>query len=121
MASNSRSTGALWERLQFQKRGQGADGMGGEGPFGPYETQFTISAGLTPLQGGEAVMGSRLAGQQPYIVTVRQSTNTRLVTTDWQIVDDCNADRVFAISAPPTDPDGKRAWLEMLVTEGALS
>jgi head-tail adaptor len=121
MPSNNRNAGALRERFAFQKRGQGNDGLGGSGAFGAWETQFTVSAGLHPLRGSEAVMGDRLAGRQPYIVTVRQSSQTCQVGTDWQIVDERNPDRVFAISAPPVDPLGDRAWLEILATEGVLS
>lgn len=121
MAQNNRRAEALRSRLQFQLRTAGDDGMGGQGAFGPYATQFTVWAALAPLRGGEAVMGSRLSGRQPYIITVRNSSQTRLVTTDWQIVDDRDANRVFAVSAPPTDPDGMRAWLEILATEGVVS
>jgi head-tail adaptor len=121
MARNSLGAGDLRYRLLFQKRGQGSDGLGGVGAFGPWVDQFTVYAAMLPLRGSEAVMGARLAGRQPYVVSVRQSTNTRQVTSDWQIVDARNPDRVFAISAPPTDPDGTRAWLEILVTEGVVS
>jgi head-tail adaptor len=113
--------GDLRDRLIFQRRGQGDDGLGGTGAFGPWEDQFTVWAALLPLRGSEAVMGSRLAGRQPYIISVRQSSQTRQINTDWQIVDARNANRVFAVSAPPTDPDGQRAWLEILATEGVVS
>lgn len=119
MPANDMHAGALRHRLQFQKPetlddgyGQGVEGGGG------YEPQFTVWAGLKPLRGSEAVMAARLRGQQPYIATVRQSVQTRQVTAAWRIVDENDPNRVFSINSPPTDPDGKRGWLEILVSEG---
>lgn len=121
MPTNNRNAGALRDRLSFQKRTAGDDGMGGQGAFGPYKPQFTVWAHLHPLRGSEAVMADRLSGRQPYIVTVRQSSQTRQINSDWQAVDARDPNRVFAVTAPPTDPDGKRAWLEILMTEGVVS
>ncbi len=109
------------ERLHFQRRGVGDDGLGHQVPSGPFATVFTVSAAMRPLQGTEAVMASRLQGRQPYVVTVRKSSQTAPVTAAWRLVDARNADRVFAIAAPPADPDGRNAWLEILVTEGGVS
>lgn len=114
------SAGDLRERVHFQSRELIDDGYGNE-QSGPWTTRFTVAAGFRPLRGGEAVMASRLESRQPYIVTVHQSSDTRGVTTDWRIVDARNTGRVFAISAAPTDPDGKRAWLEILAIEGMPS
>ena len=122
MPATNRNAGALArDRLTFQSRGAGSDGMGGEGAYGPYEERFTRSVHLHPLRGSEAVMADRLSGRQPYIVTIRNSAATRQITTDWQAVDARNPDRVLAVSAPPVDPDGKRQWLEILMTEGVVS
>jgi head-tail adaptor len=41
------------------------------------------------------------------------------VNVAWRIVDKNNPDRIFAISAPPTEPE--RGWLEILATEGEPS
>lgn len=122
MAENFRRAGALRERLHCQKRGSEDDGWGG-GPVGqgPFETVFDTRAGMRPRTGGEEVTAARLGGQQPYIVTVRNTSQTRQITTGWQLVDARNADRVFAVTSPPADPDGKNQWLEFLATEGKLS
>lgn len=114
--------GALRHRLEFQSRGDGSDGFGGvvEGG-GAWATEFTLSAEMRPLRGSESVIAARLAGQQPYVVRVRRSRQTDRITPAWRLVDARDPTRVFAITAPPTDPDGKRAWLDILVTEGTPS
>lgn len=108
--------GDLRERLHFQRRAIGDDGFGGEAT-GEFETVFTCAARRRPLKGGEGVMASRLNGVQPYIVTVRQSSQTRSVTTAWRIVDARNPRRVMNITAI-SDPDGRRAWFDILAIEG---
>lgn len=108
-------------RMGFQKRTYGDDGLGGSGTVGPFETVFTVWVWMKPLRGSEAVMGDRLSGRQPYVAKVRQSSQTRQITSDWQIVDPNIQDRVLAVVSPPADPDGKGAWLEMIATEGVVS
>ena len=122
MAENFRRTGALRDRLHFQKRGNGDDGMGTTIPgAGEFETQFTYAAGMQPRSGGESVDAARLGGRQPYVVRVRNTGETRTVTVAWQLVDARNGSRVFAVVSPPADPDGRNQWLEFLATEGAPS
>jgi hypothetical protein len=85
-----------------------------------FQTVFTDAAEFIPLRGGEAVMGSRLSGIQPYIVRVRSSIASRAVGADWQIVD-ARSGVVYAITAPPTNQDQKNAWLDIMVTQGRAS
>lgn len=120
MADSNRRHGALRHKMAFQKRGDGNDGFGNSVPgTGPFETEFSTWAALRPLRGSEAVMADRLSGRQPYVLTVRYSTHTAGVTPAWRIVDANN--RVYAITSPLADPDGKRQWLEGIVTEGVAS
>lgn len=123
MAENFRRAGALRERLHFQQGGDGDDGMGGPGVpgAGDFATVFTAAAAMKPRAGGESVDAARLGGRQPYVVTVRNTSQTRQVTIAWQLVDARNAARVFAVVSPPADPDGRNQWLEFLATEGAQS
>lgn len=123
MAENFRRSGGLRERLHFQLRGVGDDGWGGElePGTGPFETQFTYSAGMKPRTGGESVDAARLGGRQPYVVTVRNTAQTRSITVAWQLVDARDESRVFAVVSPPADPDGRNQWLEFLATEGTPS
>lgn len=111
--------GPLRERVRFEARKMGDDGFGKVLSGGEFELRFTVWANYRALVGSEAVQGARLQGRQPYIIRVRQSSQTREATPSWRLVDVRNPSRVFAITAPPTDPDGSRTWLEFLVTEGA--
>lgn len=113
------AAGALRERVHCQCRDAVDDGYGNE-VAGGWTTQFTVAAAFRPLRGGEEVMAARLAGVQPYIVTVRQSSQTRRITTDWRLVDARNASRVLNIRAIH-DPDGKRADFEMLAQDGVAT
>lgn len=124
MAETFRRAGALRERLHAQKPGSGDDGWGNPLPgAGEFENAFPkpISAGLKPRTGGEEVTAARLGGRQPYVVTVRNTSQTRQITTAWRLVDANNPNRVFAVSSPPADPDASNQWLEFLAVEGALS
>lgn len=110
--------GELRERVLLQRRGTIDDGFGNMVPGGDFETVATVWGRLMPLRGSESVMQARLSGRQPYVLTVRQSTTTRQVTEAWRVVDARNIGRVFAITAPPADPNGRRAWLDILIVEG---
>lgn len=123
MADNFRRAGALRERLHCQKPSGGDDGWGG-GQLpgaGSYENAFAkpIAAGMKPRTGGEGVDAARLGGKQPFVVTVRSTSQTRQVTTAWRLVDARDESRVFAVTSPPADPDGRNQWLEFLAVEGA--
>lgn len=113
--------GALTERLHFQQRDVGNDGWGNPVPAGDWRTQFTVAAGIEALKGGEPVIAARLEGQQPCVIVVRRSRAALAVTTDWRIVDSRDASRVWAITAPPLDPDSGREWLDILATLGGAS
>lgn len=105
-------------RLHCQSKGQAIDELGNPVPGGtPWATRFTVSAGMKPRNGGEAVIAGRLEGRQPYIVTVRSSEQTRQITSDWQLIDARDASRVFAVKTA-ADPDGKRQWIEILAESG---
>lgn len=113
------AAGNLRARLRFQARATVDDGMGNE-VAGDWVTQFVVSASMTPKMGGETVAAARLSGQQPWIILVRSSSQTRLVTPGWRIVDDRADHRVFNIRSI-ADPDGKHAWIEILAQEGAAT
>ena len=109
--------GELRNKIELQVRSVGDDGYGNE-ITGPFETQATAWAKFRFLRGGEEVMAGRLAGKQPAIITVRQNAATRALTTHWRIVGkDGEEWNIRAI----TDPDGKRAWLEILAEKGVVT
>lgn len=120
------TSGSLRGRVHFQKRQLEPDPWGGEPREGDFATVFTCAAEFIAMRGSETVIASRLQGIQPYIVRVRQSADTRAVDETWRIVDarapqpPADGARVFAIKAPPTDPNQKRAWLDFLVEQGRV-
>lgn len=115
------SAGRLRALLRCQRKGPAADEFGNPVPNGDdWKTYFHVRAGLVPRNGGEAVIAGRLQGRQPYIVTVRQNSNTRMITPEWRLVDDRDPKRVYAVRTV-ADPDGKRMWLELLVEHGVAA
>ena len=110
--------GAMRQKIHFQRRTIVDDGYGNE--VADLETVFTDAAEFVPLRGGEAVMGARLTGIQPFIVRVHSSTQTRAVGPDWQVVD-ARSGVVYAITAPPVNTDQKNAYLDIMVTQGRAS
>lgn len=109
--------GDLRERVIFQARGAVDDGVGNP-VSGVWQDRCTVWASLAAKMGSETVTASRMQGEQPYVLTVRQSSDTRQITTDWRAVDARQPERVFNIRAI-ADPDGRRTWLELLVVMGA--
>lgn len=108
--------GQLRSRIDLQLRILVDDGYGNE--TSDFVTQATVWAKFYFLRGGEEVMAGRLSGKQPAIITVRQNAATRALTPDWRIVTkDGQAWNIRAI----TDPDSKRAWLEILAESGVAT
>lgn len=122
MPDTPRRHGALNQTVLLQRRGNSDDGWGNTVPGGgDFETVVKVDASLTPRTGGEEVTAARLNGRQPYIVRVRNMARTREITISWQLVDARNPGRVFAVTSPPADPDGKGQWLEFIAVDGAPS
>jgi len=107
----------LAESIAFEKRLLVFDDLGNV--EGAFETQFVASASIVAKFGGEAVTAARLSGQQPVIITVRQWSQTRLVTTDWRIRD-TRAGTLYNIRSI-ADPYGDRLWFEMLCQSGVAT
>lgn len=113
------------EKLHFQKRQLEPDPWGGDPRPGDFATVFTEPARLKPGLGSETIIASRLAGIQPYTVTVRSSTRTRGVSTAWRVVDARGPQppnekaRVFAIKSI-VNPDEKGRYIDLVVVEGEI-
>lgn len=74
----------LRERVTFQRR----DDSGRPGASGAWTDQFTVAARLRPrLTGNEDVMAGRMTRQQPYVMTVRLDSKTRMVGGGWRAYD----------------------------------
>lgn len=72
-------------KLAFDAPFPTSNGMGGV--IDGWIERHVCWAALTFLRGGEAVMGARLAGRQPVVVTVRDCAAARLIETDWRMRD----------------------------------
>lgn len=76
-----------------------------------YADRGTVWAHLLPLRGGESVMQARMESRNPAILTVRASSLTRRVTSEWRV---SIGDRVYEAKEDPRETQD-RAFLEMLV------
>lgn len=86
----------------------------------PATANFIVRANIEEKLGGEAVLAARLTGKHIVNITVRQSTNTALVTTDWKAKDERTGDEYNIRSV--IDPDGGTSkhgfYFEMLCEKG---
>lgn len=80
-------------------------------PVLSYEDRGTVRCNVRWLRGGESVMAARLQSRSPAIITVRASSLTRQVTSEWRAVID---GRTFEAKEHPRETDN-RAFLEFLV------
>ena len=80
------------------------------GTVDDWVPQFSEWAGVRHLRGGESVMQARLASKSPAIVTMRASTLTRRVTSEWKLRID---GREFDAKEDPRETDD-RAFFEVL-------
>lgn len=114
------SAGDLRHRLGFFRRPIVSDGHGNdEGEF-PDAPEFECSGRVQIRFGGEAVLAARLQGQQVATITVRRSSATRAVTTDWRIKD-MRDGTIWEIKSGPVDPDDSRQWLDFLCQSGVAA
>lgn len=105
-------------RVTFQRRRRTRDDGHGM-TEGEWCSIFSVAAGIRPLKGGEDVLAARLTGVQPVIITVGKDRRTEAVTSAWRAVDE--AGRVYAITAPPADMEGKGLFLDILASSGVAS
>lgn len=112
--ASKRSAGAMRGLVNVLGYISVPDGYGGEKL--EWATVATVAANFRPLVGSEAVMASRLASKQPFVVTIRSSIATRVITAAYKLQDARNPARTFDIKAV-SDPDGKGAWIEILAEE----
>jgi SPP1 family predicted phage head-tail adaptor len=110
------TAGDLHERVGFGSHGSGSDSAGGT--ISAFTEQFTRRAAYIHMRGGEAVMAARLEGRHTQVIRVRADSQTRAVTSDWQIADK-NSSAVFNIRdiTPTTD----RKWIDFLCETGVAT
>jgi head-tail adaptor len=74
--------GELDARVRFDARGEDANGD----PLGDFVEGFTVWAKVQYLRGTEAAVANRLAGLQPVMIDVRDSSQTRAITSAMRAV-----------------------------------
>ncbi|ALJ98223.1 phage head-tail adaptor [Brucella inopinata BO1] len=84
--ADRRSAGSLYYKVALLKREDVDDGMGNT-VGQEWVEQFQTRAEFIHLRGGEAVIAGRLQGKHTQVIRVRNSSNTRLISTDWMLRD----------------------------------
>ena len=105
--------GDLHYRVAFARRVDVDDGYGNT--KGAWLEQFQCRAAYRQLRGGESVMAGRLEGRHTQIITVRSSSHTRQIGTDWRVRDVRTGDE-FNIRDVTHETD--RQWISLLVERG---
>lgn len=103
----------LFYRVAFDRRVDVDDGYGNT--KGDWQEKFQCRAAYRHLRGGESVMAGRLEGRHTQVITVRSSSQTRKVTTDWRVRDVRTGDE-FNIRDVTQETD--RQWISLLVERG---
>lgn len=106
--------GELSERFSFEKRETLAGDDYGVAE-GEWIEQFTCWTKKVPLRRGESVMASRLSGVQPFILTIRASSQSRLIQTDWRAKDTRTGD---FYNIRTVEPSADRASIDLLIDGG---
>ena len=106
--------GELRERVAFDERTTTDDGYGGT--VGGFVEQFSAAARIRPLKGGEQVLAARLTGTQPVIITVRYSSATKRIASDWR-ARDVRSSVVYAIKSI-MNTDEKKRYLDIMAVAG---
>lgn len=111
------ASGHLKHSITLQKQTVIDDGYGNR--RGTFANQFTVKARIEPRLGGESVLAARLTGKNLANITVRSSTNTRMIEPEWRVVDTRTGD--FWNIRSVIDPDDRRMFVEMLCEQGVAT
>lgn len=113
--------GDLRHRVAFDKR----EAVNPDSPMdlgntqSDFVEQFRVFAKIAAKFGGETVLAARLVGQTTVTITVRQSSDTELIDTDWR-ARDVNEGTEYAIRSI-VDPDDSGAFFELLCQTGVAA
>jgi len=105
----------LSHRVAFDKRVEIDDGAGNT--RGEFEEQFRVWAALRSRGGSEAVVADRLEGRNLLGVYLRSSSQTRQITSDWQMRD--ARGEVYAVKIVDAVTD--RNWVYLEAQTGTAS
>lgn len=106
--------GALRDRYRFDQRGLDANGD----RLGDWVNGFAVSAETTWLRGSEAVISARLEGSQPVALLIRDSTQSRTITTAFRAVN-TRTGQTFNITA--ASPSKDRGFIDVLCVAGTAT
>ncbi|MBA3570569.1 MAG: phage head closure protein [Pyrinomonadaceae bacterium] len=104
----------LRERVALDKRGTTPDIYGNVN--NAFVEQFTIAARIRPLKGGEGVQAARLTGTQPVLISVRYSSQTKLIQSDWR-ARNTRTGTVFSIKTA-VNTDERKQFIDMMAVAG---
>lgn len=108
--------GKLNRRVEFDAPKKVKDGHGGiKNGFADDADATKVWANFRYLRGGETVQAARLAGRQPIVVTVRSSSQSKVVDTSWRMRD--SDGEIYNIRSGPV-PSDDRLYLEFTVEGG---
>ena len=108
--------GDLFYRFTAQKRTDEVDNYGTT--VGAFVEQFSVSGAIKHLRGSEEVLASRLGGVHPLLITVRATSLTRKITTDWRLID-ARTGTEYAIR--DVTPETDRAFISLLCESGVAT
>ena len=107
----------LRDRIVAESREIVSDNLGNE--EGEFQERLTCAAEIRAKFGGEAVTAARLTGQQPVVITVRQTEATSKISPAWRLRD-ARGEEIYNIRSI-ADPDGDGRWIELLCQTGAAT
>jgi head-tail adaptor len=95
----------------------------GSGPGYPTTATFTCFADIAPRLGGETIVADRLTGRNFVDITVRMSSLTKQIDTDWMCKDE-NTGEVYNIRSVIDPYQGAirhGQFIEMLCEKGVAN
>lgn len=103
----------LRTKVSFQQRGLDANGD----RLGDWEDGLERKASIRFLRGGEGVLEGRLAGRMPAVISIRDDSDTREITSAWRARTLTGIAYTFDIKS--ITPAKERGYLDILSEAGA--
>lgn len=117
MASRENGAGALRYRVTLFQRDTVNDEYGN--PTTGWVERFSVAANITPKLGGETFAQARLQGRQPFVIRVRKTPDTELITTDWKATDAKGVEYNIRTAVDPDLGDNTHGFfIDMLAETG---
>lgn len=104
--------GKMRTRVAFQREVNTSDGAGGNTVT--WETVYTVWGEFNPVSQRESLQAGRLEALTSGTLTVRSSTDTRVVTEQWRAYFDSTPFQIRSI----INPDRRNRFLLMTLEKG---